>query len=417
MMIIVRSLRLRRAHVLSAIASLLVVGTVASCSLGVSTSDYVSASTTSGDGGGGDAGGDRGDGTAGGDSPTGSDGPSGGPAAAHVALFGGTRDTLNSADQVFLSEVLIAPIDANGNFGAWIDAMPTPFAGGFRPFLADGYLFGYAYFWAATFALEWVPFDGGINGAWGAKGSHLAPGPPITTSSVALLGQGVWSFGGETSVTPDGGGNTVFTVYADVDMAAFNPSTQAFGAWQPASAQLSKPRSRVSLFTHNSNVYVIGGIDASKTALPDIEFASLNAAGDTLGPFQTTTPLSDPLTGIPRGLLSATVVATDTMLYVIGGASDSSDTPSDLVMMAPLNPDGTIGQWALGPPLPNALRGHRAFIRNGVIYVMGGSVTTTSRTDQVLTAHIQADGTLSSWTPQDSWKLPTARSDFGVLVY
>jgi hypothetical protein len=158
-------------------------------------------------------------------------------------------------------------------------------------------------------------------------------------------------------------------------------------------------------------------VDQSSSPLPDVEIAPINATGDTLGSFKALTPLSDPVTHNPRGLLSATVVATDTMLYLIGGATDFGYTPSSVVMMAPLHQDGTIDSWALGPALPNPLRGHGAFIRNGVIYVMGGSVTTSSHTDQVLTAHIQPDGTLDAWTAHDSWKLPTARSDFGVLVY
>jgi hypothetical protein len=163
----------------------------------------------------------------------------------------------------------------------------------------------------------------------------------------------------------------------------------------------------------------MGGVDANTNTLStvDVAHATENPAGDTLSAFQSTTSLVDPIAQTPRGLLAGTVVATDTMLYILGGATDWSYIPSNVVLMARFNPDGTLGQWVLGPPLPATLRGHGAFIRNGVVYVLGGLVTPTSRTDQVATSRIQADGTLGAWTLHDTWKLPRARSDFGVLVY
>jgi hypothetical protein len=180
---------------------------------------------------------------------------------------------------------------------------------------------------------------------------------------------------------------------------------------------LAVQRSRTSIFGQGGFVYAIGGINSGSQPLPDIEVATINKAGDSIGSFQALTPMADPVTKKPVGVIGPTIVTTSDMLYVIGGAGDTSNTPVVGVYMTHLHADGTIDTWSAGPQLPSALRGAGAFARNGMLYVIGGSVTTTSRTAQVLVAHIGSDGSLDSWTPEPAWKLPTVRSDFGMLVY
>ncbi|MHC4660986.1 MAG: hypothetical protein ACYS8W_04795 [Planctomycetota bacterium] len=87
-------------------------------------------------------------------------------------------------------------------------------------------------------------------------------------------------------------------------------------------------------------------------------------------------------------------------LYVIGGQENASDAPGGTanVFYAPVNPDGSLGNWAETSPLPDARIGHTAAVAKGNIYVVGGLDVDGNATDRVFFAPINPDGSLGAFS-------------------
>jgi len=89
-------------------------------------------------------------------------------------------------------------------------------------------------------------------------------------------------------------------------------------------------------------------------------------------------------------------VGSGTMLYAVAGVND--DAPIDYVDRVPIAADGTIGTWVTEPPLPVASGGLVGDVVSGVLVVAGGT-TPSGVTDQAYSSVIQADGSLAAWQP------------------
>ncbi len=168
-------------------------------------------------------------------------------------------------------------------------------------------------------------------------------------------------------------------------------------------------------------VFSIGGIDSTRTLRSEVYHASVLASGQ-LGSWIPGTPLPSPLA------FHAAVIATPGNsrytgtgeLYVIGGATNASGSPTSSVYRCDLGADGVMSAWTPAATLPVAVHSAGAVIFHGDLYVVGGSGSGNTPTGGVYRSRIGSDGTLGAWVSEPS--LPPARSyhavgEFGGCVY
>jgi hypothetical protein len=87
-------------------------------------------------------------------------------------------------------------------------------------------------------------------------------------------------------------------------------------------------------------------------------------------------------------------------LYVFGGEEEdgaSSSIYAD-VLFAPIHPDGTLGSWQATTPLPEPLFGMESAVWNRRIYIIGGLRQNGQSSSAVYFAQPNPDGTIPSWT-------------------
>ena len=80
-----------------------------------------------------------------------------------------------------------------------------------------------------------------------------------------------------------------------------------------------------------------------------VYFAQVNTQTHTLGPFTRTTEL--PVWLYPDGVYKHAAVVVGDYLYVLGG-DNAAQAPTDVVVYAPFNTDGTVGAWNEATFLP-----------------------------------------------------------------
>ncbi len=120
--------------------------------------------------------------------------------------------------------------------------------------------------------------------------------------------------------------------------------------------------------------------------------ASTLASDGTLAPWRTLPPT--PVT-ITNG--QPIVVALGRRLYMVGASF--VDVGSNLVYVAEVATDGTLGPWVSTEPFPIVRQGHGAVAAGGYVYVLGGLPVSgaTAGITAVWSAHIKPDGMLDSW--------------------
>jgi hypothetical protein len=161
------------------------------------------------------------------------------------------------------------------------------------------------------------------------------------------------------------------------------------GAWSP-STPLPLPTTALASVAHDGFAYVIGGTPDGGSVLGDVLMAPIDGNG-AIGGWSSTTSL-------PFARASHASVAYNGYVYVIGGTTDFSAALSD-VLVAPINGDGTLGDWTPTTSLPDGRFYHSSFAFNGFLYAVGGTYDGSWGwyTDVVM-ATINADGTVGDWT-------------------
>src|SRR5207244_13637976 len=98
-------------------------------------------------------------------------------------------------------------------------------------------------------------------------------------------------------------------------------------------------------------------------------------------------------------------------LYVLGGATDSTGTPSATIYRGTIASDGTISGWTtLSTALPAPLHSFGAAIFFGSLYIWGGATTGNVPVKTVYRSSIDAAGALGAWQAEAA--LPTRRAYF-----
>ncbi len=148
--------------------------------------------------------------------------------------------------------------------------------------------------------------------------------------------------------------------------------------------------------TYNNYMYIAGGYDGV-TTYDEVRYVLVNSDG-TLGVWANTTAL-------PNQTHSASMVAYNGYMYVLGGIYAPSNAAQHKVWVAPINTDGTLGSWTdLTPGFSIDRQNLCAFAYNGYMYVAGG-MNILGSTNSVQYAEIKADGSLGTWT--DTTVLPS----------
>lgn len=242
----------------------------------------------------------------------------------------------------------------------------------------------------------------GTVGAWSA--TTALPAGRLWHSSVVYNGF-VYAIGGQgrpfVNITND-------VALNEVQVAILN-ADGSVGAWT-STAALPTVRTQHSSVVYNGFLYVIGGQNANGP-LSDVLVAPINADG-SLGTWASTTAL-------PSARYIHTSVVHNGYVYAIGGREGNNPAPNvSTVLVAPLNADGSVGTWSTTTALPSIRSQHSSVAYNGFIYVIGGSEANTTESFQssVQFAPINADGTIGDWSTA-STTLPTARHRHSSVVY
>jgi len=200
-------------------------------------------------------------------------------------------------------------------------------------------------------------------------------------------------------------GGTNLTHYAEkVFFANINPDGTV-GSWSETTP-LPEPRAGNALVWNNF-VYVIGGYGPTwegRGQQNTVFYASINADG-TIGEWGTTKTL-------PERTSDFASVVKDGRIYVMGGYNGF--TYRDEVYFAPINSDGSLGDWQTTTPLPQRYCGMSGLAYRGTVYVIGGIHAYDQSLRWVYKASINQDGTLGNW--QEAPPLPEARSYAGVAL-
>jgi N-acetylneuraminic acid mutarotase len=361
----------------------------------------------------------------------------------NLYVVGGCNGSdLTIAPNNYLVDALVAPIGSNGQPGQW--------AGG--PLLAPGRARaamvaenGYLYTFGGCEQIGCDPFvpdvstariasaPGGIGTfqmttkmpktRWGhatlATSGHLYvlagltnlnPSPDVIVAPILDGGLGQWKLTtpfpvatwGQCAVTAHGyiytyGGDTApvdHNLVATGQRAQILPSGD-IGSWQPV-----PPLPTVDVFQActavGDTIYITGGYDGQVTR-PDIWYATVDAQGMP-GPWNSGTKM-------PTGRVSHSVAAYGGYLFIAGGSDDSGNVRDD-VISAPLNADGSVGMWQPTTSFPIARFSHTIIASDGYLYLMGGNIDITGGdvpTADILWAPILAHGTVGDWSPAGTY--------------
>jgi N-acetylneuraminic acid mutarotase len=313
------------------------------------------------------------------------------------------------------SETYYATYDSNGNIGSWtsISNMPNNI---WTPAIVstDNYVFsigGYdqnnSKYTNAAYRAP-ISSDGSI-GDW----VQISDGP-ITAghAQIAIAGNKTYFIGGKNDngilnsvySTTFTSGITDYTPYytdqqntpSSAESAGipwksqygFNPSTQNdITGWVSANSLVTATTEATSLVTKNY-IYVLGGYN-SNGVLNNIQRVSFDANGDLTSSWSNVGTL-------PVAMHGMGYVATKGRFYLIGGETNSGY--SSAVYSAPINSDGTLGDFRTETSLPDARFTPTCFVIKNKLYLVSGSNNNNnSDYKAVYKSTINNDGTLSSW--------------------
>ena len=196
--------------------------------------------------------------------------------------------------------------------------------------------------------------DSSISVAWTPS---AAPAPTLSVGAgCVMLGEGaarrVYWMGGATE------SGVLRTV------SVYDPATDTWSV----GPSLPAARGYISALTYGGHAYVIGGINASNLAVPDVLVSTHDAAGALTG-WQVATTLADAPWSSVAFVLETRAGAP--YLFVAGGASGQTVTRT--VLRAAIHPDGSLGDFVdAGTDMPSAIQRASALVHGNRAYVLGG---------------------------------------------
>jgi N-acetylneuraminic acid mutarotase len=165
-------------------------------------------------------------------------------------------------------------------------------------------------------------------------------------------------------------------------------SDGSLGSWSPTTILPISGLYWTQVYLSKSRIYVLGGYN--NNSLNSVYYAPINSDG-TLGSWVADVSL-------PISISQSQIAFTGNNLYLIGGYNTEGAVAS--VYYAPINSDGSLGVWSVGPTLPTATYAHQVYVTSNYIYVIGGS------NNLVYYAAINSNGMITNWV--SGTNLPSA---------
>jgi len=165
-----------------------------------------------------------------------------------------------------------------------------------------------------------------------------------------------------------------------------------------------------AVIAYKEFVYVIGGTGAASDQRSKVYVARIDPTAG-VGAFVETTRVVNPTTNQPHTPFVPMICAGEGRLFIAGGSG------SDIVLSSTIDEtSGALGPWKAATKLPGALRGAGCAIWDATIHLIGG-IGATSRTDRIIRARFEKDGTLGEWELTSGEKLPAPRSSIIAVTF
>ncbi len=244
----------------------------------------------------------------------------------------------------------------------------------------------------------------GVNGGTVMRDVDIAPIAPDGTVGAFTSGPPYGAYvGGLTGANANGvlvgaGGNTGSSLAADVFTSVVQPDG-SLADWHKQ-APMNVKRMHAASFAVGSRIWIMGGFDTDVHG--DVISADVGADG-TIAAWNPSGTLPAPRTHFSAAYARGFV-------YVTGGIAALPTMPSPSlkdVQRGTVEPDGTIDQWTKLSPLPVGICTHSSFVYGGYLYVAGGIDDAPEQLATVRRAPLEDDGTLGDW--ETVAPLPVAR--------
>ncbi len=261
----------------------------------------------------------------------------------YMYAMGGSGTNPNT----FQSDVVYAPILANGDLGSWSPTTSLPNAGSTVAALYNGHIYV------------------GMSCTIGNR--ILGPGGCTATTSL-IIG----------TISPSGGISSWTTTGT------------------PTYSTLGSLNGNPGFVAANGYLYVIAG-NQGGTMYSSVYYAPIYANG-SVGAVQTTSTLSNTV-GETQAAYS------NNYIYLVGGYQGTGTYYSG-TQYAKIDTPGTIAAFTSGADFDtagNERDGMATVASNGYLYILGGDLATGGQTNSVRSAPINADGTLGTWTANTSF--------------
>ncbi len=238
-----------------------------------------------------------------------------------------------------------------------------------------------------------------INNSDGSLGSWTDTGVPlpytvfggqaiVTSSRVYVLG-GASHGVGNGKTTPTNGALTA-TILPDGTL----------GTWSSIQVALPVTITAFQAAVIGNRLYVMGGFNLVNGVTPEIRSSVYSipinvdgTIGSSGGWWTWTTEAS-----MPGPMMNSQLVVTSNRIYMLGG-DNINGTPISTVYTAPINADKTLGTWTTGTSLPGLFGKSQAVVISNRVYLICGTVDNyNTASGTVFTAPINVDGTLGNWT-------------------
>lgn len=152
----------------------------------------------------------------------------------------------------------------------------------------------------------------------------------------------------------------------------------------------SQERHSAAATVYNDMLYVSGGAGTSAITT-DVRMATVDSTDGSIGTFSATTSFPG------SGRRGHYMEAYNGYIYVYGGAGLAS--ASDLeTYYAPINPDGTVGTWVVGPDLARETCYGDSFVYNSRLYAVNECTTDIANDGHSIQyANLAANGSIGTW--------------------
>ena len=326
-----------------------------------------------------------------------------------------TEDCTNA-----INTVSYAPIDVNGNLGAWTNtsvALPADRAWG-KLLTAGGslYYIGGQSDNSTDYRSEIyyaTPVANGNISSWNTASSGL---PQARTKFGATSWNNrLYIIGGEG--TGSGCSNNICdNVFVSPQL---NNGGNISGSWSN-STSMNVGRSGAAVTAYANNLYIFGGYDGAGNYHSDSQYAQINASNGLVNNWTFSTSL-------PKANAFGNAFAANGYMYVVGGKSSES-VCEPITLVAPIsanttintgnNPTG-IGEWyAANEHFDGNRYGASAAYYDGKVYVLGGACASSSGSAQVSSVTTTDSGAgFNSDNVNHTVSLPTTSAGDLLLMF